>query len=59
MATIMGELEKMLAQWMGRKYQGAFPLSTMIIQVRAKSFFDELNALDPGPKMLSFAASSG
>jgi hypothetical protein len=56
---IMGKLKRMLAQWNGHEYQHAIPLSTVIIQAKAKRLFHNLNAIEPGQKVQSFAASAG
>jgi hypothetical protein len=56
---IMEKLERMLARWIEHQHQRAIPLSTMIIQAKAKSLFDSLNAIEPDPKVPSFAGSAG
>jgi hypothetical protein len=46
----MEKLVRMLAQWIERENQRAVPLSTLIIQTKGKSLFDDLNVIDPDPK---------
>jgi hypothetical protein len=58
-APIMEKLERMLAQWIEYQHERAIPLSTMIIQAKAKSLFDNPNAIEPDPKVPSFAGSTG
>jgi hypothetical protein len=55
----MEKLERMLGQWIEHQHQRAIPLSTMIIQAKAKSLFDNLNAIEPDLKEPSFAGSAG
>jgi hypothetical protein len=57
-APVMEKLERMLALWFEHQHQRAIPLSTMIIQAKAKSLFDNLNAIEPDPKVPSFAGSA-
>jgi hypothetical protein len=56
---IMEKLERMLAQWTEHQNQQAIPISTIIIQAKAKTLFENLNAVEPDPKVQSFAASAG
>ena len=58
-APIMEKLERMLAQWIEHQNKRAIPLSTSIIQAKARSLFDELNAVELDPKVSSFVASAG
>jgi hypothetical protein len=58
-ALIMEKLERMLARWIEHEHQCAIPLSTMIIQAKAKSLFDNLNAIEFDPKVPSFDGSAG
>jgi glutamyl-tRNA reductase len=51
------KLERMLAQWTEHEEQRAIPFPTMIIQAKARSFFENYNAIEPDPKVQSFAAS--
>jgi hypothetical protein len=55
----MDKLERMLAQWIEHENQHAVLLSTLIIQAKVKSLFDDLNAVDPDPKVQSFATNAG
>jgi hypothetical protein len=56
---IMKKLERTPAQLTEHQYQHAIPLSTMIIQAKVKSLFENRNAIEPGLKVQSFAASAG
>ena len=47
----MEKLERMLAQWIEHQNKRAIPLSTSIIQAKARSLFDELNAVQLDPKV--------
>jgi hypothetical protein len=58
-APIMEKLERMLAQWTECENQLAVSLSTLIIQAKEKSLFDDLNALDPDTKVQALAAGAG
>jgi hypothetical protein len=58
-APIVEKLEKMLTQWIEHQHQRAIPLSTVIIQTKVKSLFENLNAIEPDLKGHLFAASSG
>jgi hypothetical protein len=49
----------MLAQWIEHQNKSAIPLSTLIIQAKARSLFDELNAVGLDPKVSTFFASAG
>jgi hypothetical protein len=55
----MEKLERMLAQWIEHKNQQAIPISTIIIQAKEKTLFENRNAVEPDPKVQSFAASAG
>jgi hypothetical protein len=55
---IMEKLERMLAQWTEHQNQQAIPISTIIIQAKAKTLFENLNAVGPDPKVQSFAANA-
>jgi hypothetical protein len=55
----MEKLERILAQWIERENQCGVSLSTLLTQARAKSLVDDLNVVDPDPKVQSFAASAG
>lgn len=44
---IMRKLERMLTQYIEHEHQHAIPLSTKIIQVKAKSLFHDLIATEP------------
>jgi hypothetical protein len=55
---IMEKLGRMLAQWIEHQNQQAIPISTIIIQAKAKTLFENLNAVEPDPKVQSFAASA-
>jgi hypothetical protein len=48
----------MLARWIEHQHQRAIPLSTMIIQAKAKSLFDNLNATETDPKVPTFTGSA-
>jgi hypothetical protein len=41
----------MLAQWIEHENQCSVPLSTLIMQAKAKSLIDDLNAINPDPKV--------
>jgi hypothetical protein len=56
---IMEKLEKTLAQWIEHQNQQVIPISTIIIQAKAKTLFENLNAVEPDPKVQSFVASAG
>jgi hypothetical protein len=56
---IMEKLERMLAQWIEHQNQQAVPISTIIIQAKAKTLFENQNAVEPDPKVQTFAASAG
>jgi hypothetical protein len=58
-APIVEKLERMLAQWIEHQNKRAIPLSTSITQAKARSLFDELNAVELDPKVSSFVASAG
>jgi hypothetical protein len=59
MPPIMEKLERMLTQWIEHQHQCVIPLSTMIIQAKAKSLFENLNDIEPDLKVQSFAISAG
>jgi hypothetical protein len=52
---IMEKLERMFAQWTEHQNQQAITISTIIIQAKAKTLFENLNAVEPDPKVQSFA----
>jgi hypothetical protein len=58
-ASVMEKLERMLARWIQHQHQRAVPLSTMMIQAKEKTLFDNLNAIEPDPKVPSFVGSTG
>jgi hypothetical protein len=41
----------MQALWVGRQHQNALPVSTIIIQAKAKSLFESLNIVDSEPEV--------
>jgi hypothetical protein len=49
----------MLPQWIEHRNQQAIPISTIIIQAKVKTLFENLNVVEPDPKVQSFAASAG
>jgi transposase-like protein len=57
-ASIMEKL-RTFSQWIEHQFQCAIPVSTMIIQAKAKTLFDNLNAIEPDPKVPSCAGSGG
>jgi hypothetical protein len=56
---IVEKLERMLALWIEHQNQQAILISTIIIQAKAKTLFENLNAVEPDAKVQSFAASAG
>jgi hypothetical protein len=59
MPPIVEKLERLLTQWIEHQHQCVIPLSTMIIQAKAKSLFENLNDIEPDLKVQSFAISAG
>ena len=50
----------MLSQWTEHQHQQcAISLSTITIQTTAESFLENLNAIQPGKKVHSFASTAG
>jgi hypothetical protein len=55
----MEKLERTLARWIEHQHQRTIPLSTMIIQAKATSLFDNPNAIEPDPKVPFYTGSGG
>jgi len=54
------KLEEMLSQWIEHQHeQYAIPLSNITIQATAKSFLENLNAIQPDTKVQSFLSTVG
>lgn len=53
-APILDKLERMLLRWTAHQHQSAIPPSSMIIQTKSRSLFDNLNAIGPNPKVPVF-----
>ena len=51
-ALILEKMEEILSQWTEHQHQQcAISLSTITIQTTAKSFLENLNAIQPGKKV--------
>jgi hypothetical protein len=46
-----GKLGSMQALWVGHQHRRALPISTIIIQAKAKSLFENLNIVDSEPEV--------
>jgi hypothetical protein len=55
----MEKLERILVWWIEHQYQCSILPSTVIIQAKVKLLFDNLNGIEPNPKVRSFAGSAG
>lgn len=57
---ILEKMEEILSQWTENQHQQcAISLSNITIQATAKSFLENLNAIQPDTKVQSFASTAG